>query len=99
MPILRIFLFLALVRGSVFAAPVIRTVCASGCNYSNLQTAINAAQGGWMLVLKAGETYSTATGFTLPAHAGTGWVEIRSSRLGELPGNKRVFPVRRSQDA
>lgn len=92
MRILHVLIFCGLAQSTTLAAPVVRTVCASGCDYSNLQTAINAAQGGWILVLKAGETYSTATGFTLPAHAGTGWVEIRSNRLGELPAGRRVFP-------
>lgn len=72
--------------------PVVRRVCASGCDYSNLQTAINAAQRGWVLILNAGENYDTTTGFTLPAKTGQGWITLRSSRLGELRPNRRVSP-------
>jgi len=57
-----------------------------------LQTAINAAQREWILELNAGENYDTATGFTLPAKTGAGWISIRSNKLAELPSDRRVSP-------
>lgn len=76
----------------MWAQPVVKSVCASGCDYSSLQTAINAAARGWILELKAGEHFDTASGFTLPSKAGTGWITLRSSRLSELPADRRVGP-------
>ena len=70
-----------LLAASSWAATV--TVCASGCDQSNLQTAINAAARGDTLVLTAGETFEGR--FTLPRKTGDGVVTLRSSRLSELP--------------
>jgi hypothetical protein len=72
------------------------TVCASGCDYSNLQTAINAAQTyqdgtscvTYLLVLTAGETFTG--NFDLPAKACARYVRLQSSKLNELPHNTRV---------
>lgn len=83
---------LCLLACTITAQPTIRTVCSSGCNYTSLQTAIDAAQRGWVLVLQAGANYDTTTGFTLPAKTGTGWITMRSSRLGELAPRQRVSP-------
>src|SRR3990172_1623238 len=74
------------------AQSVIKTVCASGCDYSDLQTAIDAAARGWILELAAGENFDTTTSFSLPSKSGTGWITIRSSLLAELPAGKRVTP-------
>src|SRR5689334_3013032 len=52
------------------------TVCASGCMYSDLQAAINAAVAGDTLLLRAGETFHG--NFILPAKSGTAWITIRS---------------------
>lgn len=74
------------------------TVCASGCDETDLQTAINAAaaanSGPRIIVLAAGETFSATGGYTLPARSGTytGWITIRSSRISELPARTRVTP-------
>jgi len=79
-------------------APTIQTVCASGCTTTNLQTAINTAAaanaGPQIIELKAGENFDS-TGFTLPVRSGTytGWIIIRSSRVGELPPRTRVSPA------
>ena len=83
---------------ALWAAPTVTTVCASGCDHGSLQTAINNAaaanSGPQIIVLKAGETFNTASGFTLPRRSGsyTGWITIRSSRAGELPARTRVTP-------
>ena len=83
---------------ALWAAPTVTTVCASGCDQSNLQTAINAAaaanSGPQVIVLKAGENFDTQYGFTLPARSGsyTGWITLRSSRVSELPATTRASP-------
>src|ERR687898_3193567 len=54
-----------------------RTVCASGCMYTNLQPAIDAAQPGDTILLRAGETF--AGPFVLRNKPGSNaWIEIRS---------------------
>jgi len=83
---------------ALWAAPAVTTVCASGCDQSSLQTAINNAaaanSGPQIIVLKAGENFDTTYGFTLPARSGsyTGWITLRSSRVSELPAKTRVAP-------
>jgi hypothetical protein len=72
------------------------TVCASGCTYTNaqLQTALNAAVGGDVILLQEGYLYQGT--FTLPYHATpTSYVEVRTgvSATGvtlTVPGN---FPA------
>ncbi|HWK08454.1 MAG TPA: hypothetical protein VNR64_00285, partial [Vicinamibacterales bacterium] len=59
---------------TAFAATT--TVCASGCMYSDLQAALNAAVPGDTLMLRAGETFYG--NFILPAKSGTSWITIRS---------------------
>ena len=91
-------LFLLLAAAAAMAAPWKRTVCASGCNYSNLQTALDAAKTYQDTVscttavveLRAGETFTG--NFVLPAKTCARNVHIRSSRLGDLPGGQRVSP-------
>ncbi len=62
------------------------SVCASGCQYSDLQLAINAAAQGDTLLLRAGETF--AGNFKLPAKSGTGWITIRSDASdAQLPAD------------
>ncbi len=65
-----------------------KTVCASGCDYSNLQTAINAAYAdftaGWVLTLTAGETFTGP--YTFPSRAACSsarWLIVQSS--GAIP--------------
>jgi hypothetical protein len=63
-----------------------RSVCATGCEFNNLQTAIDAATFGDTILLRAGETY--VGHFMLRAKSGTGWIEIRSDAAsGSLPGD------------
>src|SRR5829696_5047371 len=53
-----------------------RTVCASGCMYTNLQPAIDAAQPGDTILLRAGETF--IGNYILRAKSGTAEIIIRS---------------------
>jgi regulation of enolase protein 1 (concanavalin A-like superfamily)/pectate lyase len=55
-----------------------RTVCRSGCQYTNLQTAINEATPGDVILLRAGETFTG--NFVLKAKdaAATQYITIRS---------------------
>ena len=72
-----------LLAGAAACGAATYTVCASGCAYSNLQTALNAASRGDILELKAGEIFEGA--FVLPYKTGTGAITVRSSRWRELP--------------
>jgi hypothetical protein len=56
----------------------------------SLQAALNAANYGDTIVVEAGVTLSG--NFTLPQKNGTGEIVIQSSRIAELPENKRVNP-------
>lgn len=69
-----------------------RSVCASGCDFSSLQPAldfaeVNCGTTGVMLTLQAGETFDTAVGYTIGATncAAGKWVVIRSSAHAFLP--------------
>src|SRR5918994_1601116 len=53
-----------------------RTVCASGCMYTNLQPAIDAAQPGDTILLRAGQTF--IGNYILKAKSGTAEMVIRS---------------------
>lgn len=75
----------------------IYTLCASGCAYSNAQTAIDAAvthQGSscelTIIEARAGETFTG--NFTLGAKTCAQYILIRSSRYRELPIGQRVTP-------
>jgi len=58
------------------AAAANRTVCASGCAYTNLQAAIDAAQPGDTILLRAGQTF--IGNYVLKAKSGTSYITIRS---------------------
>lgn len=62
--------------------PATITVCASGCTYNNsqLQTAINAANAGDLILLQEGQTYTGA--FTVPVKSGAGPAAITTLRTG-----------------
>ena len=57
-------------------------VCASGCPYSNLQAAIDAAVPGDTITLAAGQTF--VGNFVLRAKPGSGWITIRSDASDSL---------------
>ena len=74
---LRIFLCAASLLGTAHVSyAATRTVCRSGCQYSDLQLAINDAAPGDTILLRAGETF--AGNVKLPAKIGTAWITIRS---------------------
>jgi hypothetical protein len=72
-----------------------RTVCASGCAYTDPQAAIDAASYGDVILLRAGETF--VGHFTLRVKAGSGVIVIRSDAAdAELPGpGVRLVPSTR----
>ena len=58
----------------------------------DLQAALDAAGRGDEIVLEAGASYVGS--FTLPAKPGSGWIVVRSSAMGSLPGaGQRVSPA------
>jgi hypothetical protein len=80
----------ALLLASAAAATI--TVCATGCKTDNLNTAIENAQPGDTIVLKAGEVYKG--NFSLPWREGSEYITIQSSRVSELPPlGYRVTPA------
>lgn len=90
------FLFLFLNSLLLNAALVNKSVCASGCDYSNLQTALTAV-GTYQdstscieifLNVKAGETFSG--NFTIPYKACKKFIYVRSSRFDEFAANTRI---------
>ena len=72
---------------STSASAATLRVCASGCQYSSLQSAIDAAVGGDTITLAAGQTFVGP--FVLRAKpAGTQWITIRSDAPdASLPAN------------
>lgn len=82
-----------LVTPRIAEAQVSITVCASGCDYANLQTAIDAAQPGDTLLLRAGETFTG--NFILPDKGtSTSYITIRSdaSDASLPPAGRRITP-------
>jgi regulation of enolase protein 1 (concanavalin A-like superfamily) len=71
-----------------------RTVCASGCQYSNLQTAINEAVPGDTILLRAGETF--VGNYVLRAKPGTStaFITIKSDAAATAfpPDGVRLIP-------
>jgi len=60
----------------------------------DLQAAINAAAPGDVVVIQAGATFYTKTGYYLPKKSGTGFVTIRTSTSDAyLPVGRRVSPA------
>lgn len=82
-----------LVSPWIAAAQVSITVCASGCDHANLQTAIDAAQPGDTLLLRAGETFTG--NFRLPVKGtSTSYITIRSDAndANLPPAGRRITP-------
>jgi hypothetical protein len=71
------------------------TVCASGCTYADIQPAIDAAQFGDTILLRAGQTF--VGHYKLRAKIGTGWITIRGDASGSLlpPDGTRLIPAGR----
>jgi len=82
------------IGGSTPAAAVTLTVCASGCTYTDLQHAIDAAQPGDTIRLRAGETF--VGHFRLPAKYNPNgeFIVIRSDAPDQLlpPAGTRLVP-------
>jgi hypothetical protein len=77
-------LIFALALLHISASGALITVCASGCTYTSVATAITAANPGDIIEAKAGETFSMNA--VLPwKNWGTTPIVIRSSRWMELP--------------
>ena len=74
------------------------TVCASGCTYTDLQPAIDAAKFGDTIRLRAGATF--VGHYTLRAKSGTGTIVIRSDAPdSSLPSSgERLVPSDRGGD-
>jgi hypothetical protein len=92
-----IVIFLRWLLGFLFTLPLWApgpvTVCATGCNYTDLQKAVDDAIAGWHIQLRAGETYLRGPGLPLKLDNDlAGWVYIESSRLAEMRPGYRVFP-------
>src|SRR6185369_7660576 len=62
--------FLSVVLPARSTSAATRTVCATNCSYSDFQAALNDAQPGDTILLRAGETF--VGNFVLPAKAGNG---------------------------
>ena len=91
---LRILLLsLALAGASTASAATLR-VCASGCAYSDFQQALDAAQPGDTILLRAGETF--VGNFRLPVKSNSSgdYILIRSdaSDASLPPAGKRLVP-------
>jgi len=88
--------FLATMLVAAAAQAATRTVCASGCMYTNLQPAIDAAQPGDTILLRAGETF--IGNYTLKTKSGTSYIVIRSDAPDtSLPGaGVRLVPSGRT---
>ena len=73
-----------------------RRVCASGCDFTDVQAAVDAAQPGDTILLRAGETFVGHV--LLRKKSGTGEILIRSDAPdSELPGaGVRLVPSGRS---
>ncbi len=67
---------------STTASAATLRVCASGCPYTNLQPAIDAAAAGDTITLAAGQTF--VGNFVLRAKPGSGWITIRSDAAHTL---------------
>jgi hypothetical protein len=77
------------------AGAATRTVCASGCAYTGLQAAIDAAAFGDTILLRAGQTF--VGHYILRVKSGTGTIIIRSDASDSLlPGSTtRLVPADR----
>lgn len=86
---------LAFVSLAIRAEAATRTVCATGCAYTDLQAAIDAAAYGDTILLRAGQTF--VGHYTLRAKSGTGVIIIRSDAPdSSLPAaGTRLVPATR----
>ncbi|HJR61196.1 MAG TPA: hypothetical protein VJ813_17420 [Vicinamibacterales bacterium] len=91
--VLRVVLCLAVLAVAVPASAATLRVCASGCDFVDLQAAIDAAAPGDTILLRAGETFVGP--FVLRRKAvSTQWIEIRSDAADASlpPAGVRLVP-------
>jgi len=89
------FIFFVLISLPAYAT-VEYSLCASGCTYTSLQTAIDAAQTYQdstlckevVITATAGETFSG--NFTIPSKTCAKYVTVRSSRFRDVPKGQRA---------
>lgn len=74
----------------VSANTVIKTVCASGCDYSTIQAAVNAAQPGWTIQVKNGTYGTTGTNNVDSVDINTSCTQANPCTLMAYPGQ---YPV------
>ena len=74
------------------------TVCASGCQFANLQGAIDAAAPGDLILLRAGETFTGNLILRAKSSTSTSYITIRSDApLSSLPAvGVRLIPEGRA---
>jgi PKD repeat protein len=86
-----LFLF-ALLIAAAPASAANRTVCKSGCSYTSVQAAIDAAQPGDTILLRAGETF--VGNIKLRKKSGTSQITIRSDAPDSSlpPAGVRLVP-------
>jgi PKD repeat protein len=94
--LIRLTLFVCVVSVSTSAAAATLRVCASGCQYPALQPAIDVAQPGDTILLRAGETFVGPFVLRKKA-ASTQWITIRSDASDTLlpPAGVRLVPAHR----
>jgi hypothetical protein len=92
--IVSVFVVCGVIAGSVTAEAANRTVCASGCQYSNLQAAIDAAAPGDTILLRAGQTFVGNVILRNKNTSSTQFITIRSDAPdGDLPrAGVRLIP-------
>jgi len=79
------------------AGYVRKTVCASGCDFVSINTALNDtsvmnATTGVVVEVTAGQTFTEDVSLSVHRNAPK-WVIVRSSMYGSLPGGTRVTPT------
>jgi hypothetical protein len=86
------------------AGYVSRTVCASGCNFTSIQAAVddaanNCGSTGRIINIRAGETFNLTSTISLRPNncASDKWVIIQSDSVASLPEGTRVTPANTAQ--
>lgn len=74
---------LLILAGAAF--PVTRTVCASGCDHTQVHAAVSAANPGDVIEVRAGEVFTEGMGSLAWKSSSSEYITIRSTRWRELP--------------
>ena len=88
------WLFVCALACAAHAEAANRTVCRSGCQYTSLQTAINDAVPGDVILLRAGETFTGNVILKAKSSSATQFITIRSDAPdSSFPGSTtRLVP-------